>query len=122
VGGWQLRDPRRDMQHSKMPPRRPALKTTPEASKTLGGGPFLREVVRKGVEGDRFPFSVPVIRTLERLAFSTPVTYFVCENGSGKSTLLEGIAAAARLPTVGELETRDFLNAPEPYLRELRKT
>jgi predicted ATPase len=50
------------------------------------------------------------------------VTYFVCENGSGKSTLLEGIAAAARLPTVGELETRDFLNAPEPYLRELRKT
>ncbi|CAN5906935.1 hypothetical protein BH11GEM2_BH11GEM2_26940 [soil metagenome] len=54
------------------------------------------------------------------------MTYFVGENGSGKSTLLEAIATATRLPTVGELEhvvlTRDFLNAPEPYLRELRKT
>ena len=29
------------------------------------------------------------------------MTFFVGENGSGKSTLLEGIAAAARLPTVG---------------------
>jgi predicted ATPase len=35
------------------------------------------------------------------LAFDRPVTCFVGENGSGKSTLLEGIAAAARLPTVG---------------------
>ena len=65
---------------------------------------FLREVTRRGGEGDRFPFSVPVIRTLDRLAFSTPVTYFVGENGSGKSTLLEGIAAAARLPAVGSAD------------------
>ena len=49
----------------------------------------------------RFPFSVPVIRTLERLVFPTAVTFFVGENGSGKSTLLEGIATAARLPAVG---------------------
>jgi predicted ATPase len=80
------------------------MKTTPEAPKTLGGGLFLREVVKRGGDGDRFPFSVPVIRTLERLAFSTPVTYFVGENGSGKSTLLEGIAAAARLPAVGSAD------------------
>ena len=72
--------------------------------KTLGGSLFLREVARKGGEADRFPFSVPVIRTLDRLAFSTPVTYFVGENGSGKSTLLEGIAAAARLPAVGSAD------------------
>lgn len=87
-----------------MPRRSPSLKTTPEVPKTLGGSLFLREVARKGGEADRFPFSVPVIRTLDRLAFSTPVTYFVGENGSGKSTLLEGIAAAARLPAVGSAD------------------
>ena len=87
-----------------MPRRSPSEKTTPEAPKTLGGGSFLREVVRTGGDVDRFPFSVPVIRTLDRIAFSTPVTYFVGENGSGKSTLLEGIAAAARLPAVGSAD------------------
>ena len=48
-----------------------------------------------------FPFSVPIIRALGRLDFGQPVTFLVGENGSGKSTLLEGIAAAAKLPTVG---------------------
>ncbi len=48
-----------------------------------------------------FPFSVPVIRSLRRLAFDAPVTFFVGENGSGKSTLLEAIAAAAGLTAVG---------------------
>ena len=47
------------------------------------------------------------------LAFDRPVTCFVGENGSGKSTLLEGIAAAARLPTVGADEVeRDPTLAP----------
>jgi predicted ATPase len=50
---------------------------------------------------DRFPFSVPVIRSLDELALDAPVTFLVGENGSGKSTLLEAIAAAARLPTIG---------------------
>ncbi|MGQ0648120.1 MAG: AAA family ATPase [Gemmatimonadaceae bacterium] len=68
----------------------------------------LRSIYRKrGTEApDRFPFTVPAVRELSHLAFSTPVTFFVGENGSGKSTLLEGIAAAARLPTVGSVETR----------------
>jgi predicted ATPase len=48
-----------------------------------------------------FPFNVPVVRSLTELSFDTPLTFFVGENGSGKSTLLEGIALAARLPTVG---------------------
>lgn len=87
-----------------MPRRSPSLNTTREGPKPLGDGLFLREVVKRGGDGDRFPFSVPVIRTLDRLAFSTPVTYFVGENGSGKSTLLEGIAAAARLPAVGSAD------------------
>jgi len=48
-----------------------------------------------------FPFSLPLVRTLETLAFPSPVTIFAGENGSGKSTLMEAIAAAASLPIVG---------------------
>jgi predicted ATPase len=50
---------------------------------------------------DRFPFSVPAIRALDRLELGQPVTFLVGENGSGKSTLLEGLAAAAKLPAIG---------------------
>src|SRR5438105_15539129 len=69
--------------------------------------PHLTSVSRKpgGVETDgTFPFSVPAIRSLERLDLDAAVTFFVGENGSGKSTLLEGLAAAAGLPTVGAAE------------------
>src|SRR2546430_16429363 len=59
---------------------------------------------RRGGDDARFPFSVPAIRALDGLSLERPVTFFVGENGSGKSTLLEGIAAAARLPTVGSAE------------------
>jgi predicted ATPase len=71
----------------------------------------LRSVAPKGAppagEEGRFPFSVPAVRSLGQLEFTSPVTFFVGENGSGKSTLLEGIAAAAGLPTVGSMELRD---------------
>jgi predicted ATPase len=50
---------------------------------------------------DKFPFDVPVIRALDTLEFTQPVTILVGDNGSGKSTLLEAIAAAARLPAAG---------------------
>lgn len=39
-----------------------------------------------------YPFSIPTIRTLDRLDLKSKVTFFVGENGSGKSTLLESIA------------------------------
>ena len=85
--------------------------------------PFLRAISRRG-EGDaaHFPFTVPVIRTLETLAFPTAVTFFVGENGSGKSTLLEGIAAAARLPAVGssDLDVDATLSAQRALGRALR--
>jgi predicted ATPase len=61
----------------------------------------------KGPADDRFPFTVPAIRSLAELDLSAPVTFFVGENGSGKSTMLEGIAAAAALPTVGASEIAD---------------
>jgi predicted ATPase len=50
---------------------------------------------------DTFPFSIPAVKTLSELEFSTPVTFFVGENGSGKSTVLEAIAAAAGSITAG---------------------
>jgi predicted ATPase len=50
---------------------------------------------------DRYPFSIPLMRSLEGLSFDTPVTFLVGENGTGKSTLLEAIAVASRSVTVG---------------------
>ena len=89
-----------------MPKRGPTLKNTRNESEVLvEPGTFLREVRRESRGPDTtFPFSVPVIRALERLAFPTAVTFLVGENGSGKSTLLEGIASAAMLPAVGSAD------------------
>ena len=67
----------------------------------------LAALSRRGGDDAQFPFTVPVIRALDDLRLERPVTFFVGENGSGKSTLLEGIAAAARLPTVGSAEVQD---------------
>jgi len=47
-----------------------------------------------------FPFSLPIIQSLETLEFTSPVTFFVGENGSGKSTVLETIACAVGSITV----------------------
>jgi len=41
---------------------------------------------------DVYPFSVPTIRSLERLELHPSVTFIIGENGSGKSTLVEGLA------------------------------
>jgi predicted ATPase len=41
---------------------------------------------------DRYPFSLPVVRSLDSLELHPKVTFFVGENGSGKSTLLEAVA------------------------------
>ena len=40
----------------------------------------------------KYPYNIPSIRSLRRMEFKSPVTFFVGENGSGKSTLLEAIA------------------------------
>src|SRR5437762_5522301 len=59
---------------------------------------------RRGGDDAQFPFSVPAIRALDGLSLERPVTFFVGESGSGKSPRLEGVAAAARVPTVGSAE------------------
>lgn len=57
--------------------------------------PFLEK------EESEFPFSVPVVRSLKEIRFTSPVTFLVGENGSGKSTVLEAIACAVESITVG---------------------
>jgi predicted ATPase len=57
-------------------------------------------VKETGIEGEEYPFNLPMIRTLD-VAFESPVTFFVGENGTGKSTLIEAIAALCRLPVSG---------------------
>ena len=43
---------------------------------------------------DRYPFSLPAVRTLEFLDLHPKMTFLVGENGSGKSTLLEAMAVS----------------------------
>jgi len=52
----------------------------------------LRRRADPAVARDRFPWTLPLVRDLDALEFTTPVTFLAGENGSGKSTLLEGIA------------------------------
>jgi predicted ATPase len=87
--------------------------------------PHLRSITRSAPSpnsDERFPFSVPVVRALEKLSVDAAVTFFVGENGSGKSTILEGIAAAAKLPAVGSAGVSDdeTLSAQRALGRSLR--
>ena len=72
----------------------------------------------------KFPFSVPVIQSLEgsKVEFTTDVTFLVGENGSGKSTFLEALAVAIGSTTVGSDEaTNDLLLAPvRPLARKMK--
>ena len=75
-------------------------------------------------QAERFPFSVPIVRELQKLPVNAAVTLLVGENGSGKSTILEGIAAAAGLPTIGTVGVADdeTLNAQRSLGRALKLT
>lgn len=77
----------------------------------------LRSIELKGALTEQgFPFNVPVVRSLAKLEFHSPVTFFIGENGSGKSTLLEAIACAAGSVTVGSESVRT-----DPTLKHIRK-
>ncbi len=73
---------------------------------------------------DRFPYTVPAVRTLPPLKVDRAVTFLVGENGSGKSTLLEGIALAAGLPAVGSVaaDHDDTLSAQRFLGKSLKLT
>ena len=74
---------------------------------------------------DRFPFSLPLVRSLGRLPLHPQVTFFVGENGSGKSTLLEAIAVAMGFNAEGgsrnfRFATRDSHSGLHEHLRLAR--
>jgi len=56
-----------------------------------------------------FPWSLPLVRDLDELEFTAPVTFLVGENGCGKSTLLEGLAAGMDAVAAGR---RDIARDP----------
>lgn len=77
---------------------------------------FLRSIRYKDTPpADRFPFSLPVFKSLDEIPFDAPVTFFVGENGSGKSTLIEAIAHGMDAVAVGS----DSLEA-DPSLEHIR--
>ena len=57
---------------------------------------------------DIYPFSVPVVRALDEIAFDVPVTFLIGENGSGKSTLIEAIAVKCGFNAEGGSKNFNF--------------
>ena len=43
---------------------------------------------------DRYPFTLPIVRSFDYIDLHPKVTYFIGENGSGKSTFLEALAVS----------------------------
>ncbi|MBL0730732.1 AAA family ATPase [Piscinibacter sp. HJYY11] len=64
---------------------------------------------REKVESfDRYPFSLPAVRSLEQIEMHPRMTYFIGENGSGKSTLLEAIAVSLGFNAEGGTKNFSF--------------
>ena len=61
----------------------------------------------------QYPFSVPLIKNLKDITFSSSVTFFVGENGTGKSTLCEAIAINAGFGPEGGSKNISFKTSEE---------
>lgn len=57
---------------------------------------------------ESYPFTIPSVKSLDELEFSSNVTFFVGENGSGKSTLLEAIADKCGFNTAGGSRNNNY--------------
>ena len=66
-------------------------------------------------EADQFPWSLPLIKNLEKLKFEKNLSFFVGENGSGKSTILEAIAAYTEVPVAGSLRMEEDASLAASY-------
>jgi predicted ATPase len=84
---------------------------------------YLSAVRRRPREGEAgFPWTIPLVASLDALDFSAPVTFFVGENGSGKSTVLEGLAAGVKAIAVGssDVDRDDSLQAARDFAAGFR--
>jgi predicted ATPase len=79
---------------------------------------LLRDAAHKWTS---YPFSVPVVRNLERISISESVCFFAGENGSGKSTLLEGIALAFGFGMQGGSKHMRHITDRDEEMSELAK-
>jgi len=85
------------------------------------------ELVRaRAGDADAYPWSLPVVRGLERLDLDPAVTFLVGENGSGKSTLVEALAVALGLNPEGGTQnfafaTRESHSPLHEALRPIRE-
>jgi predicted ATPase len=96
---------------------------------TAGQG-FLRAIrlMREKVPSfERYPFSIPAVRTLDELDLDPRITFLVGENGSGKSTLIEAIAVVMGFNAEGgsrnfSFSTRRSESELHQFLRPVRGT
>lgn len=108
--------------------RSDCVKTTPESG--LASAPFVKRVtlLRDDVpDFTAYPYSLPLIRSMDMLELHPKVTFVVGENGSGKSTLLEAIAVAMGFNAEGgsrnfSFSTRASHSTLHEYLRIARST
>ena len=71
------------------------------------------------VDESAYPFSLPVVRNLDRLKLESNVTFLVGENGTGKSTLLEAMAINYGLnPEGGSKNFNFFTNSTHSELSD----
>lgn len=65
----------------------------------------------------KYPFSIPAVRSIQSIEFTSPTTFLVGENGSGKSTILEAIAVAGGFNAEGG--TKNYNYSTEDTTSEL---
>lgn len=101
----------------------------PRASRKRSAvGPFVLEVQLKREKAPPphvYPFSLPIVRSLDRLTLHPRVTFLLGENGTGKSTLLEAVAIAMGINPEGgsrnlRFQTRASHSNLGEYLRLVR--
>lgn len=96
----------------------------------MASAPFVKRVMllRDDVpDFSTYPYSLPLIRSMETVDLHPKVTFVVGENGSGKSTLLEAIPMATGFNPEGgsrnfAFSTRASHSTFHNYLRIVRST
>lgn len=87
---------------------------------------FLREISLKKEKissYDEYPFSLPIVKNLDKIEFHPNVTFIIGENGTGKSTLLEAIAIAMGFNPEGGTKNFNFkTRSSHSILHEYVKT